>query len=117
MALRRALHAAGARFRLQRRVAPGVTADLVLPRHKIAVFVDGCWWHSCPDHGRKAPWTGPNASLWEKKMARTRERDAQAVELAANLGWLAVRLWECEVLTDPPTMAALLLAMRPNPER
>jgi DNA mismatch endonuclease Vsr len=70
--LRSALHAAGARFHLHRRLADGCTPDLVLPRHRVAVFVDGDYWHSCPVHGRQRPFTGPNAALWEEKMRRTR---------------------------------------------
>lgn len=98
--LRKALHAAGARFRLHRRLAKGCTPDLVLPGRRVAVFVDGCFWHSCPEHGRKTPWTGPNASLWEAKLRRTIERDAAAVTLAQQEGWYPVRVWECDVRAD-----------------
>ena len=80
VALRRALHAAGARFRLQRRIDAGCTADLVLPGRAVAVFVDGCFWHGCPTHGRKF-WSGPNAELWAEKMARNRERDLRSTLL------------------------------------
>ena len=59
--LRQAVHAAGGRFRLHRRIAKGCTPDFVLPSRRVAVFVDGCFWHGCPEHGRKTPWTGPNA--------------------------------------------------------
>src|SRR4051794_29865870 len=86
MLLRRALHRAGFRFRLHRRLARGCTPDLVLPRHEIAVFVDGCYWHGCPLHGRRT-FTGPNAALWEAKMARNRARDQHADRLAAEAGW------------------------------
>ena len=109
MLLRRALHAQGARFRLQRRLAPGCTADLVLPARRLAVFVDGCWWHSCPEHGRRSPFTGPNAALWESKMERTRQRDRDAVSTAERLGWRAARVWECVVRQDPAAAAAALL--------
>jgi DNA mismatch endonuclease (patch repair protein) len=106
--LRRALHAAGARFRLQRRIAPGCRPDLVLPRRRLAVFVDGDYWHGCPKHGRTR-FTGPNAAHWEEKMARNRLRDQRASELAAQAGWTVVRLWECEVRMDPATAAAAVL--------
>lgn len=79
----------GARFRFQRRLAP-CTADLVLTGRHLAVFVDGCWWHSCPQHGRQTPFTGPNAALWERKLARTRQRDRDAVDTAEALGWQGV---------------------------
>uniref|UniRef100_UPI0030F80937 very short patch repair endonuclease n=1 Tax=uncultured Nocardioides sp. TaxID=198441 RepID=UPI0030F80937 len=99
--LRRALHAAGLRFRLHRQLAKGCTPDIVLPRHRLAVFVDGCYWHSCPVHGRKKPWTGPNAHLWETKMRRTQERDARSTALAKEAGWTVIRIWEHEVRDDP----------------
>jgi hypothetical protein len=53
--LRKAVHAAGGRFRLHRQIAKGCTPDFVLPSRHIAVFVDGCFWHGCPEHGRKTP--------------------------------------------------------------
>lgn len=99
--LRRALHARGVRFRLHRRLAQGCTPDLVLPSRKIAVFVDGDFWHGCPVHGRKTPFTGPNAALWEQKMQRNRERDQRSTRLAEEAGWRVVRLWECVVRADP----------------
>jgi DNA mismatch endonuclease (patch repair protein) len=107
--LRKALHAAGARFRLQRRLAPGCTPDLVLPRHHIAVFVDGDFWHSCPVHGQHRPFTGPNAELWEHKMVRNRERDQRSTALAEEAGWTVVRLWECTIRADPAAAARAVL--------
>lgn len=109
LALRKALHAAGARFRLHRRLAMGCTPDIVLPSRHLAVFVDGCFWHGCPEHGRKSPWAGPNAELWATKMQRNRERDARSTQLAKDLGWTVVRAWECEVLNGPDTVAAQVL--------
>ncbi|MGW0485371.1 very short patch repair endonuclease [Nonomuraea sp. NPDC003214] len=107
--LRRALHARGARFRLHRNIAPGCTPDLVLPKHRIAVFVDGDYWHSCPEHGRKRPFTGPNAQLWEAKMARNRERDRRSTELAVQAGWTVVRVWECTIRADAGSAARAVL--------
>lgn len=107
--LRRALHAAGARFRLQRRLVPGCTPDLVLPGRHIAVFVDGDYWHSCPTHGRSRPFTGPNAGLWADKMRRNKERDQRSTQLAQQLGWTVVRLWECSVRADPQSAAQAVL--------
>ena len=107
--LRRGLHRLGARFRLQRRIGPGCTADIVLPRTKIAVFVDGDFWHSCPVHGRKVPFTGPNAELWTKKLARTHERDQNERAIAEELGWTVVRVWECAVRADPAAAARAVL--------
>lgn len=110
VALRKALHAQGGRFRLHVRLAKGCTPDLVMPRYRLAVFVDGDYWHGCPEHGRKKPFTGPNAGLWEQKMLRNKERDARATALAEDAGWRVVRLWECEILRDPVQAAGRVLA-------
>ena len=111
LVLRRALHAAGGRFRLHRRLAFRCTPDIVLPGRRLAVFVDGCWWHSCPAHGHKGPFNGPNASLWDAKMARNRERDAYATATAESLGWIVVRVWECVIKTDPDAVAQRVLEL------
>lgn len=94
--LRHALHAAGLRFRLNRSLAKGCNPDLVLPRFRIAIWVDGCFWHGHDTH-KGLPKTGPNAALWVKKLAENRARDARAVAAARELGWLPLRIWECEV--------------------
>ncbi|WP_425954501.1 very short patch repair endonuclease [Xylanimonas sp. McL0601] len=107
--LRRALHALGARFRLQRRLGQACTPDLVLPRRRIAVWVDGCYWHSCPEHGRRKPFEGPNAAMWAAKLARTEVRDQAATELAEGLGWTVVRVWEHEVKADAEAAARRVL--------
>lgn len=107
--LRRALHAAGARFRLHRRLARGCTPDIVFPGRRIAVFVDGDYWHSCPVHGRRTPFTGPNAALWEQKMLRNKERDVRSTAIAEELGWKVVRVWECSILDDPHQAASAIL--------
>jgi DNA mismatch endonuclease (patch repair protein) len=114
--LRRALHAKGTRFRLHRQLAPGCTPDIVLPSRKIAVFVDGDYWHSCPVHGRKTPFTGPNAALWADKMTRNQERDKRSTALAQQAGWRVVRIWECVVRANPDLAAqAVLEARSPSP--
>lgn len=107
--LRKALHAAGARFRIHRTIAKGCTPDIVLPGRGLAVFVDGCFWHGCPEHGRKTPWTGPNAALWEEKMRRNAERDERSTRLALEHGWRVERIWECDVRTDPAEIARYLI--------
>ena len=109
LALRRALHAQGARFRLHRKIQAGCTPDLVLPKLRIAVFVDGDFWHGCPLHGRSR-FVGPNASLWRAKLARTKQRDEQATANASAAGWIVVRLWECEIKSDPANAARRVLA-------
>lgn len=107
--LRKAVHAAGGRFRLHRRIAKGCTPDFVLPSRHIAVFVDGCFWHGCPEHGRKSPWTGPNAELWAEKLRRNSERDQRATMLAQGHGWRVVRVWECQVRQDPAAAAQAVM--------
>lgn len=97
-ALRRALWHAGMRYRLHLRL-PGVP-DLAFPGCKTAVFVDGCFWHSCPQH-----YTPPatNAAFWSEKIERNRRRDREVDELLENLGWKVLRFWEHELeqgLTD-----------------
>jgi DNA mismatch endonuclease (patch repair protein) len=113
--LRRALHAQGARFRLHRTLATGCTPDLVLPSRRIAVFVDGDYWHSCPAHGRTTPFTGPNAALWDEKMARNRERDRLSTQAAHDAGWTVVRVWECTIRADAGHAARTVLQGR-SPE-
>lgn len=108
--LRKALHAQGARFRLHVRLARGCTPDILMPRRRLAVFVDGCFWHSCPLHGRKTRFTGPNAALWTEKMARNRRNDERSTALAVGLGWTVRRVWECEIREDPQAAARRLLA-------
>ncbi|GAA4116128.1 very short patch repair endonuclease [Knoellia locipacati] len=107
--LRRAVHAAGGRFRLHRRIAKGCTPDFVMPSSHVAVFVDGCFWHGCPEHGRKTAWTGPNADLWTEKMRRNAERDERASRLAQLHGWSVLRVWECEVRQDSAAVATRVM--------
>ncbi|MCW2671781.1 MAG: vsr3 [Frankiales bacterium] len=109
VALRSALHRRGLRFRTNVTLVKGCTPDILLPRHRVAVFVDGCFWHGCPEHGRKTPFTGPNAALWEDKMHRNCERDERATSLAAEAGWSVVRIWECEVSQGPDDAAQRVL--------
>lgn len=95
MALRRALYAAGLRFRVQVRV-PGNnrrTVDIAFTRAKLAVFVDGCFWHGCPDHF-PAPRT--NGGWWRWKVETNRARDADTDRLLRKAGWTVVRVWEHE---------------------
>jgi DNA mismatch endonuclease (patch repair protein) len=97
--LRKALHAAGYRFRVHRQLATGCTPDIVLPKFRLAIFVDGCFWHGCPVHGRTS-FSGPNAQLWADKMTRNRLRDQLSTSLAEQGGWHVLRVWECLVRSD-----------------
>lgn len=99
-------------------IAKGCTPDFVLPSRHIAVFVDGCFWHGCPEHGRKTPWAGPNAELWADKMRRNAERDRRSTHLAQDHGWQVVRVWECQVRRDPGAVAhAVMSTQEPDQGR
>lgn len=95
MAVRRALFAAGFRFRLHRRDLPGAP-DVVLPGRKIAVFVHGCFWHrhsGC--RYSKLPATRPE--FWRMKLDRNVERDRNVVESLLAMGWRVLIVWECTI--------------------
>ena len=96
LALRRVLHRAGLRYRVHRRPLPDLNrqADIVFTRAKVAVFVDGCFWHGCPDHGRRAHRT--NGWYWPGKIQRNQERDRDTDAHLTRAGWTPVRVWEHE---------------------
>jgi DNA mismatch endonuclease (patch repair protein) len=90
--LRRELHRRGLRYRLHTKL-PG-KPDLVFASARVVVFVDGCFWHGCPEHCR-LPST--NREYWERKIARNRERDAAAILALQRDGWKVIRVWEHDV--------------------
>jgi DNA mismatch endonuclease (patch repair protein) len=104
-ALRSVLHALGLRFRVCTRPIPAVrrTADVVFPRVKVAVFVDGCFWHGCPEHYR-IPQT--NTEYWDDKITGNCRRDLHTNSVLRDAGWTVVRIWEHE----EPSTAALEVA-------
>lgn len=93
--LRQQVHQLGLRYQLGRRIAaqPPVTPDLVFARAKVAVFVDGCFWHGCPDHGVQ-PRT--NSDYWGPKIQMNKDRDQRVDRGLQALGWQALRIWEHE---------------------
>src|SRR5437764_3570325 len=95
MQLRSVLHRLGLRFRLHRRIIPDRTrtADIVLPTAKIAVFVDGCFWHSCPRH-KSLP--KANRDWWRTKLATNVARDRDSDHTLRRSGWRVIRVWEHE---------------------
>lgn len=98
--LRSTLHREGYRFRVDRPIkteSGAVRPDLVFPRARVAVFVDGCFWHCCPEHGRD-PTTNPG--YWGPKLRRNRERDVLQTDALERGGWLVVRIWEHVGLPD-----------------
>jgi DNA mismatch endonuclease, patch repair protein len=101
VALRQELHRRGLRYRVQLKV-PGNnrrTIDIAFTRARLAVFVDGCFWHGCPKHGNM-PMT--NSAWWEWKLARNQNRDRDTDRLLSEAGWEVLRVWEHE----PPAVAA-----------
>jgi DNA mismatch endonuclease (patch repair protein) len=83
------------RFRVDRVPLKGIRsrADLVFGPTRIAVYVNGCFWHACPEHGELPK---SNAGFWEEKLKRNRERDAAIDRLLEGEGWAVVRIWEHE---------------------
>lgn len=102
MALRRLLHAGGLRYRVDARPLPELNrrADLVFRRHRVAVFVDGCFWHGCPEHGRRE--VRVNTWYWPEKIARNVDRDRDTDQRLVAAGWTTLRIWEHE----DPALAA-----------
>lgn len=95
LAVRRLLHRAGMRYRVHYPV-PGVprrTVDIAFPRARVAVFIDGCFWHGCPDHGTRPT---SNAEWWSAKLGANMARDANTTGVLEQLGWTVVRVWEHE---------------------
>jgi len=93
--LRKALWAAGLRYRLHGRL-PG-KPDLVFSKAKVSIFIDGCFWHGCPQHGVR-PKT--NKKFWNKKIGGNKQRDVKVRNLLKAQGWVVVRFWEHEIKND-----------------
>lgn len=105
-ALRSSLHKVGLRFRVDHPIAAEggrpIRADVVFPRQRVAVFLDGCFWHSCPSHG-----TTPraNSAYWRPKLQRNVQRDLEVNDRLARADWTVIRVWE----HDDPDQAALAI--------
>lgn len=109
--LRRLLHARGLRFRIHRRPMPGVvrTADVVFPSARVAAYVDGCFWHGCPEH---LMWPRANGDYWREKIEGNRRRDADTDQRLAVAGWVSFRMWEHEDLAVAAERLAAVVAAR-----
>jgi DNA mismatch endonuclease, patch repair protein len=92
--VRKAAHALGLRYRLQRRDLPG-TPDLVFPKHRVAILVHGCFWHRHPDC-KRASIPKSKVDFWQRKFDGNVQRDNLAVAALKESGWRAEVLWECE---------------------
>lgn len=117
VALRSELHRRGLRFRKNLPVrAPGrvVRPDVVFPRARIAVFVDGCFWHCCPIHGNKPR---ANTDYWRPKLDRNVARDRAVNEALMTDGWTVVRAWEHEEPSAVADRVATALAERVSRHR
>ncbi len=110
LALRRALHRRGLRYRVHRRPVDALrrTADVVFPAARIAVELRGCFWHACPQHG-----TVPHANhdWWADKLARNKARDLETEQIWRAAGWEVVVVWEHD---DPDVVADQLVARIPR---
>lgn len=113
LALRKALHARGARFRVDFRI-PGVgRVDIAFTRRRLAIFVDGCFWHCCPEHGVR-PKT--NVAFWRDKLDSNRARDAKQVLVLQSMGWSVIRVWEHDLEEDLASVTRTVLEVLHSPE-
>jgi len=101
LAIRSELHRRGLRFRVDRAPVKDLRsrADIVFGPARVAVYVDGCFWHSCPEHGTKPK---ANAEWWKRKLDRNQQRDRETDRVLREHGWEVVRIWEHE---DPVAAA------------
>lgn len=97
--LRRELHRRGMRYRTHMAVLPGLRrkADIVFSRVRLAVFVDGCFWHGCPTHGSMAR---ANRDYWEAKLRENQLRDQDTDARLRADGWTPLRIWEHQSVAD-----------------
>lgn len=108
IAVRKLLHALGYRFRLHRRDLPG-KPDIVLPRHRLAIFVHGCFWHQHPGC-RLASKPKTRQEYWEPKLAGNVSRDRIAQDAVTSLGWRVAVVWECDT-RDPQALLNRILSV------
>lgn len=97
--LRKALWHKGLRYRKNYKTLPG-TPDIVLTRQKIAIFVDGDFWHARGHQDSPGEQVATNKEYWQKKLARNVERDKDVTDELTELGWLVLRFWESDIKKD-----------------
>jgi DNA mismatch endonuclease, patch repair protein len=102
MRIRRLLHAAGMRYRVDHPIrVPGlrlVRPDIVFPRARVAIFIDGCFWHGCPEHGRRPNIANPG--YWTPKIEGNVQRDQSHAAALRASGWCVLRFWEHDDAAD-----------------
>lgn len=103
--LRKALWAAGLRYRLKSAL-PG-HPDMLFPGARVALFVDGCFWHGCPEHGVMPK---GNREFWAKKISGNLERDFRATTRLEADGWSVMRVWEHDIDADVDAVVARVAA-------
>lgn len=111
--LRRELHRRGLRFRVHRRLVLGMrhSTDIVFGPAKVAVYVDGCFWHGCPEHYRP-PLSNPG--YWRVKIERNQARDSETGRMLQEAGWAVVRVWEHDdVVQAAARVEAIVRSRRP----
>lgn len=108
LALRKELHRRGLRYRVNFEVLrkPRRVADIAFPSLRIAIFVDGCFWHGCPKH---ATWPKQNSEFWRNKIETNRARDADTVAKLQAAEWEVLRVWAHESPEDAATAISLLV--------
>lgn len=111
LALRRALHAMGLRFRVHRSLLPGLRrrADIVFGPAKVVVDVRGCYWHGCPEHYRLAT---SNEQYWHPKIDGNRARDTETERLLTEAGWAVLVVWEHEETAEAAERVARTVLAR-----
>ena len=98
LSLRRSLYAHGVRgYRLNWKKAPG-TPDIAFPGKKIAIFINGCYWHRCPHCELPLPKT--NKEFWKEKFDKNIKRDIKKEKELLDLGWIVLVFWECKIKTN-----------------
>jgi len=114
--IRHALHRIGFRYAVDAQVVSGLRrrADLLFRGRRVAVFVDGCFWHACPKH---ATYPKANASWWRAKLSANRVRDLDTDRRLADAGWKVVRVWEHERTADAVARICAVLRQAAPPDR
>lgn len=116
VALRREMYRIGLRYRIDYEVLrrPRRVADVAFPSRKVAVFIDGCFWHGCPEH---ATWPKQNAEFWREKIEANQRRDADTNARLQSLGWTVLRFWSHESPAKAAQVVAHLVALADTKRR